>query len=222
MADDPREDKKQQDKQKEEGTPQPPPAPAKPAAEPPKVEAKAPAAPPAPPKPPAGPAPEPWNSKLATSLQERFPEASIEALSYLGQNFFVLPPESFLPVAGYLKSEGGFDMLADLTAVDYPKREKRFEVIYQLYSFPKNERLRLKLSLGEEESVESAVPLWSAANWLEREVFDMFGIRFANHPNLKRILLPEEWQGHPLRKDYGLTQQDVKWVQENLHIESGQ
>lgn len=222
MADDPREDKKQQDKQKEEGTPQPPPAPAKPAAEPPKVEAKAPAAPPAPPKPPAGPAPEPWNSKLATSLQERFPEASIEALSYLGQNFFVLPPESFLPVAGYLKSESGFDMLADLTAVDYPKREKRFEVIYQLYSFPRNERIRLKISLGEEESVESATPLWSAANWLEREVFDMFGIRFANHPNLKRILLPEEWQGHPLRKDYGLTQQDVKWVQENLHIESGQ
>ncbi|MCZ6491082.1 MAG: NADH-quinone oxidoreductase subunit C [Acidobacteria bacterium] len=222
MADDPREDKKQQDKQKEEGTPQPPPAPAKPAAEPPKVEAKAPAAPPAPPKPPAGPAPEPWNSKLATSLQERFPEASIEALSYLGQNFFVLPPESFLPVAGYLKSESGFDMLADLTAVDYPKREKRFEVIYQLYSFPRNERIRLKISLGEEESVESATPLWSAANWLEREVFDMFGIRFANHPNLKRILLPEEWQGHPLRKDYGLTQQDAKWVQENLHIESGQ
>ncbi|MCZ6751766.1 MAG: NADH-quinone oxidoreductase subunit C [Acidobacteria bacterium] len=222
MADDPREDKKQQDKQKEEGTPQPPPVPAKPAAEPPKVEAKAPAAPPAPPKPPAGPAPEPWNSKLATSLQERFPEASIEALSYLGQNFFVLPPESFLPMAGYLKSESGFDMLADLTAVDYPKREKRFEVIYQLYSFPRNERIRLKISLGEEESVESATPLWSAANWLEREVFDMFGIRFANHPNLKRILLPEEWQGHPLRKDYGLTQQDVKWVQENLHIESGQ
>ena len=222
MADDPREDKKREDKQKEEGTPQPPPAPAKPAAEPPKVEAKAPAAPPAPPKPPAGPAPEPWNSELTASLRERFPEVSIEALSYLGQNFFILPPESFLPVAGYLKSESGFDMLADLTAVDYPKREKRFEVIYQFYSFPRNERLRLKISLGEEESVESATPLWSAANWLEREVFDMFGIRFANHPNLKRILLPEEWQGHPLRKDYGLTQQDEKWVQENLHIESGQ
>ncbi len=214
MADDPREDKK-----KEEGTPQ---TPAKPAAESPKVESKAPAAPPAPPKTPAGPAPEPWTSELTTSLRERFPEVSIEALSYLGQNFLVLPPKSFLSVAGYLKSESGFDMLVDLTAVDYPKREKRFEVIYQLYSFPRNERLRLKISLGEEESVESAVPLWSAADWLEREVFDMFGIRFANHPYLKRILLPEEWQGHPLRKDYGLTQQDVKWVQENLHIESGQ
>lgn len=222
MAEDQREDKKQEDKQKEEGTPQPPQTPAKPAAESPKVEAKAPAAPPAPPKPPAGPAPEPWNSELTASLRERFPEVSIETLSYLGQNFLVLPPESFLPVAGYLKSECGFDMLVDLTAVDYPKREKRFEVIYQFYSFPKNERLRLKISLGEEESVESATPLWSAANWLEREVFDMFGIRFANHPNLKRILLPEEWQGHPLRKDYGLTQQDEKWVQENLHIESGQ
>jgi len=216
MADDPREDKK------EEGTPQPPESPAKPAAESPKVESKPAASPPAPPKAPAGPAPEPWNSELAASLRERFPEASIEALSYLGQNYFVLPPKSFLPVAGYLKSEGGFDMLTDLTAVDYPKREKRFEVIYQLYSFSRNERLRLKVSLGEAESVESAIPLWSTADWLEREVFDMFGIRFANHPNLKRILLPEEWQGYPLRKDYGLTQQDEKWVQENLHIESGQ
>ena len=70
--------------------------------------------------------------------------------------------------------------------------------------------------------MESVISLWSTADWLEREVFDMFGIRFANHPNLKRILLPEEWQGYPLRKDYGILQQDVKWVQENLHIESGQ
>ena len=219
-------DNQQKDKKKD-GVQQPPQGPAKLAAESsktetPKAETKAPAPPPAPRKAPARPAPEPWNSELAKALQDHFGDVSIEALSYLGQNFFVLPPESLLTVGGYLKSECGFDMLTDLTAVDYPKREKRFEIIFQLYSFSRNERLRLKVSIGEAESVESVIPLWSTADWLEREVFDMFGVRFANHPNLKRILLPEEWQGYPLRKDYGILQQDVKWVKENLHIESGQ
>jgi len=171
---------------------------------------------------PTGPAAQPWSGELVDSLRASFPEVPFEALTYLGQNYLILPSESILPVAMFLKSECGFDMLTDLTAVDYPKREKRFEVIYQLYSFSKNERVRLKLPLGGEETVESVVPVWAGADWLEREVFDMFGIRFAHHPNLKRILLPEEWQGHPLRKDYSILQQDVKWVQENLHIESGQ
>ncbi|MBI2819954.1 MAG: NADH-quinone oxidoreductase subunit C, partial [Acidobacteria bacterium] len=97
-----------------------------------------------------------------------------------------------------------------------------FEVIYQLYSFSRNERLRVKVPLGEQEAVESVIPVWSGADWMEREVFDMFGIRFDHHPNLKRILLPDEWEGHPLRKDYSILQQDNRWVQENLHIESGQ
>jgi NADH-quinone oxidoreductase subunit C len=113
-------------------------------------------------------------------------------------------------------------MLADLTALDFPKDEKRFQVVYQLYSFSRNERLRLKARVADGESVESVVPVWAAADWMEREVFDMFGIRFDHHPNLRRILLPDEWQGYPLRKDYGILQQDTRWVQENLHIESGQ
>ena len=206
-----------QDEQAKQGAPTPgPEPPAKPA-----TEAKEAAPKPAAPK-PAGPSPEPWQGDLVTSLRASFPEAAIEALSYLGQHYLILPRESILPASMYLKSECGFDMLTDLTAVDYPKREKRFEVIYQLYSFPKNERLRLKVPVGEAEEIESVVPVWATADWLEREAFDMFGIRFAHHPNLKRILLPEEWQGYPLRKDYGILQQDVKWVQENLHIESGQ
>ena len=91
-----------------------------------------------------------------------------------------------------------------------------------LYSFPKNERLRLKAHLGENEGVGSVVIVWPVANWLEREIFDMFGIRFEGHPNLRRILLPDEWQGYPLRKDYDILQQDKAWVRENLGIESGQ
>jgi NADH-quinone oxidoreductase subunit C len=185
------------------------------------AEAKEAAPKPAAPK-PAVPAPQPWASELVESLRASFPEVPFESLTYLGQNYLILPRESILPVSMHLKSECGFDMLTDLTAVDYPKREKRFEVIYLLYSFSKNERLRLKVPVGEEEPVESVVSIWATADWLEREAFDMFGIRFAHHPNLKRILLPEEWQGYPLRKDYDILRQDVKWVQENLHIESGQ
>ncbi len=161
-------------------------------------------------------------TEIADAVRSAFPEGPLEALTYLGQNFLVVPSERILPVAMFLKSELGFDMLADLTAVDYPKREKRFEVIYELYSFPRNERLRLKAPLGDGETIESVVSVWGVADWLERECFDMFGIRFANHPNLKRILLPDEWEGYPLRKDYGILQQDAKWVRENLHIESGQ
>ena len=171
---------------------------------------------------PSGPVGEPWTGELVESLRKTFAEIAMEAFSYLGQNYLILPRESILPVALYLKTECGFHLLADLTAVDYPKREKRFEMVYQLYCFPRNERLRLKVPVGAAEAVESVTPVWSGADWMEREVFDMFGIRFDHHPNLKRILLPDEWEGYPLRKDYGILQQDVKWVRENLHIESGQ
>ena len=170
---------------------------------------------------PAAPAPDPWTGELPDAVRKAFPGVPIESLVFRGQNFFIVPKESLLPVANYLKSESGFNLLADLTAVDYPKKEKRFEVIYQLYSFPRNERLRVKVPLGDGETIESVVPVWGVADWLEREAFDMFGIRFEHHPNLRRILLPEEWQGHPLRKDYGILQQDTRWVRENLHIESG-
>jgi len=174
------------------------------------------------PKPPSGPVAQPWSGELVDSLHKAFADVAVESYAYLGQNYLILPRESILPMAMFLKTESGFNMLADLTAVDYPQREKRFEVVYQLYSFPRNERLRLKVPVGEPESMESVTPVWAGADWLEREVYDMFGISFDHHPNLKRILLPEEWQGHPLRKDYGILQQDVRWVQENLHIESGQ
>jgi NADH-quinone oxidoreductase subunit C len=171
---------------------------------------------------PAVPAPEPWSGDLPEALRKQFPEAGLEALTFRGQNFLMVPKENLLAVANYLKSEHGFTLLADLTAMDFPKDEKRFQVVYQLYSFSRNERLRLKAPVGDGETVESVIPVWGAADWLEREVYDMFGIRFEHHPNLRRILLPDEWQGFPLRKDYPILQQDDRWVQENLHIESGQ
>ena len=110
----------------------------------------------------------------------------------------------------------------DITAVDWPKRAERFDVVYILYSFARNERVRVKTYIAEGYKPETVVNVHLTANWLEREVFDMFGIEFAGHPDMRRILLPEEWQGYPLRKDYGIIQQDDRWVQENLGIESGQ
>jgi NADH-quinone oxidoreductase subunit C len=180
----------------------------------------------APPKPaaaaPPKPAAQPWDDEVARRVRERFRSAIKDSLTYLGQNYFVVDAASITSICGYLKHEEEFNYLVDVTAVDYPKREKRFELVYILYSFPRNTRVRVKASIAENEPIDSVTPVWQTANWLEREVYDMFGIRFAGHPDLKRILLPDGWQGHPLRKDYSILKQDEQWVQENLHIESGQ
>ena len=148
--------------------------------------------------------------------------SGIEALTYLGQNYMVVDRSLIPDLLFLLRNEEGFEYCVDVTAVHYSKREKQFDVVWILYSFAKNERIRVKTMIGEQESVPSAVDIWPTCNWLEREVFDMFGIKFDGHPDLKRILLPDGWKGHPLRKDYGIIQQDKEWVQINLGIESGQ
>ncbi len=177
----------------------------------------------APPKAPAAMAATPWDSPLAASLKARFGDRIEEFSSYVGQNFLVCVPQAVIPILEHLKMEEEFEYLVDITAVHYPKRDKQFDLIYILYRFPPhNERIRVKTRIAEGEKMASATTVYATADWLEREVFDMFGIEFEGHPNLKRILLPEEWQGHPLRKDYSIIQQDVRWVQENLGIESGQ
>lgn len=190
----------------------------------PSTEAAKPAPPKAapPPKPPAVMAATPWESELAASVKAQFGDRVLAASTYLGQNFFVVRPEAAVPVIEYLKVEAEFDYLVDLTAVDWPKRAERFDLIYILYSFGRNERVRIKTTIADGYRPATATGAHPTANWLEREVFDMFGIEFEGHPDLRRILLPDEWQGHPLRKDYSILQQDQRWVQENLGIESGQ
>jgi NADH-quinone oxidoreductase subunit C len=194
--------------------------PAEPAAEAPKPAPPKPAPPP--PKPPAVMMATPWESDLARELKERFEDAIVETSTYLGQNFIVVKPGSAIPLLEYLKLESDFDYLVDITAVDWPKRADRFDVVYILYSFSRNERVRVKTYIPDGYQPETAVGVHLTANWLEREVYDMFGIEFAGHPDMRRILMPDEWQGYPLRKDYGILQQDQRWVQENLGIESGQ
>jgi NADH-quinone oxidoreductase subunit C len=96
-----------------------------------------------------------------------------------------------------------YNMLSDITCVDWYPNQPRFEVVYQLFSIPQKKYLRLKVRLaGSDASVDSLVPIWPGANFFEREVFDLFGVRFDEHPNLTRIMMPENWEGHPLRKDY--------------------
>lgn len=198
--------------------------PAKPAADaakaaPPKPAAAAHAAPP---KPPATMAATPWDSELSREIKDRFGGQVSEASSYLGQDFVVVKPDAAIPVLEYLKLDADFDYLVDITAVDWPKRAERFDLVYILYSFARNTRVRVKTFLADGYKPETAVGVHLTANWLEREVFDMFGIEFAGHPDMRRILLPEEWQGYPLRKEYSILQQDDRWVQENLSIDSGQ
>jgi NADH-quinone oxidoreductase subunit C len=203
----------------------PPEGPAAGAAAPPKPAAPAAAAPPKPPAAPpkeAPPKPVPLDNELVQRLKARFGDAIREATLDRKQAIVLVAAAQLREIARYCRDDEKFDMLADLTAVDWPKREKRFDVVLNLYSFPKNERLRLKAHAGENEPVPSVCEVWPVANWLERECYDMFGIVFEGHPDLKRILLPDEWQGYPLRKDYDILKQDTDWVRENLGIESGQ
>jgi NADH-quinone oxidoreductase subunit C len=170
---------------------------------------------------PAAPVPTPWDSTMVAKLKGEY-GSGIEPLTYLGQNYMVVDRSLIPELLQVLRNEEQFDYCVDITAVHYPKREKQFDVLWVLYSFARNERIRVKTQIGEGETIPSSVPIWATANWLEREVFDMFGIKFDGHPDMKRILLPDGWKGHPLRKDYGILQQDNEWVQINLGIESGQ
>jgi NADH-quinone oxidoreductase subunit C len=174
------------------------------------------------PKPPATMQTTPWQDDLTQRLASRFGSAITEFSTYQGQSFLITGPESAPTVIAYLNAEEQFDQLADLTAVDYPKREARFDLVYMLYSFSRNQRIRVKTMIQEGQKAHSVVTVHPGADWLEREVYDMFGIEFAGHPNLRRILLPDDWRGFPLRKDYGILDMDNRWVNENLGIESGQ
>ncbi len=125
-----------------------------------------------------------------------------------GDDTVIVAPSAWFQIHQFLREDArtSIDMLTDLTAVDYIDREPRFEIVSHVYSLGKGHRLRLKTAVGDEEGetveVDSLTALWASANWLERETFDMFGVRFVGHPDLRRILLYPEFEGYPLRKDY--------------------
>ncbi|HXN46989.1 MAG TPA: NADH-quinone oxidoreductase subunit C [Bryobacteraceae bacterium] len=193
----------------------------KPAQTAPPAAAKPPAAKPAA-KPPAIMAVSAWEGDLPALLRQRFSDQVSECSTYLGQNFVVAAPEAAIPILELLRFEADFDYLVDITAVDYPQRPERFDLVYVLYSFARNERMRVKARIADGYKPATATKVHLAANWLEREVFDMFGIEFAGHPDMRRILLPEDWEGYPLRKDKSIIDCDNKWIEEHLGIEGGQ
>ena len=192
-------------------------------------EGSKPAVPKPPPKKPAvrakpkGPQKEPWSDPLVDAIKEKFPDQVLEAYTFLGQRQLVIKKDRLTDIMEFLRRNDiePFDFLSDETATHWPKEEE-FELIYNLFSFETHGRVRVKARTKEWEQIESLVRVWPGANWLEREIYDMFGVQFANHPNLERILLPQDWVGFPLRKDYDIHLQDVEWVRKHLGIESGQ
>ena len=140
---------------------------------------------------------------VAAAIEAAEPGAVLGGGLAYGESNLEVRADKLVAVCFFLKNSEQFTRLADLTAVDWQPREPRFEVIYHLHSLDKNQRLRIKCRLPEAAAeVDSVTSVWRSANWHEREVFDLFGIVFRGHPNLRRIMLPEDWEGHPLRKDY--------------------
>ncbi|MGH9902055.1 MAG: NADH-quinone oxidoreductase subunit C, partial [Pyrinomonadaceae bacterium] len=156
---------------------------------------------------------------LVKRLRERLDGAVTEAFTFLGQLSLRVAPPRVVEVCEALRRDADtpFDYLSDLTCVHYPERaDAPFEVVYNLYSMKANERVRLKAAVEEGGGVETVTGVWPAANWMEREVYDLFGVRFKNHPDLRRLLLPPDWEGHPLRKDYPLEFMENNWTTKHL------
>jgi len=158
------------------------------------------------------------NHPLVRKLREKLGDAVIEASEFLGQLSIAIARGRILEACVALRDddETPFNYLSDLTCVHYPdNRSAPFQVVYSLYSISKNERVRLNVDT-DSEGVESVTSVWPAADWLEREVYDLFGVVFHNHPDLRRILLPPDWDGHPLRKDYPLEFIENRWTENHL------
>jgi NADH-quinone oxidoreductase subunit C len=156
---------------------------------------------------------------LVRKLKAKFGEAIGEASEFIGQLSVYVDGQRIVEVCDFLKSdaETSFNYLSDLTCVHYPdRRTEPFEMVYNLFAIEANERVRLKVRT--KDNVDSVTGVWPSANWLEREVFDLFGVRFNNHPDLRRLLLPPDWEGHPLRKDFPLEFVENAWTAKHLPV----
>ena len=155
---------------------------------------------------------------LVKKLKSKFGNAIGDASEFVGQLSIKVDGDQIVAICTFLRDdeESSFDYLSDLTCVHYPDNKTApFEIVYNLYSISANERVRLKVQTSD-DGVESVTSVWPAANWPEREVFDLFGVRFENHPDLRRLLLPPDWEGHPLRKDFPLEFVENAWTEKHL------
>ncbi len=153
--------------------------------------------------------------EIADKIREKFPQEARDVAEFRGQASVILRKERISEICRWLYDdpELRFDYLKDLCGVDYlGKKDLRFEVVYTLYSMKHTHMIRLRAGVGEDDpSIDSVVPIWRGADWHERECFDMYGISFNGHPDPRRILLPEDWEGHPLRKDYPEKGPESEW-----------
>jgi len=165
---------------------------------------------------PQGQAPE---GLVLQRLREQFGGATLEVKVWRNETTVLLLPGDLVSVCRFLREHPdlAFDFLADVTGVDrlnLPESSPRLEVVYHLYSLQYRRRLRLKVRVDEGQPVPSVTGVWPTADWHEREVYDMFGVRFQGHPDLRRILMPDDWEGHPLRKDYPVEASPKWWEEE--------
>ena len=146
------------------------------------------------------------NNRAVLKLKEKFAASIIDVVEFRGEVTVTVAKDAIIEILSFLKQSLQFNQLTDLTAVDYlGKKEDRFMMVYQLLSIANKDRLRIKTPVAEADcSIPTATQVWKTANWLEREVYDLFGIKFDKHPDLRRILMTDDWVGHPLRKDYPL------------------
>jgi NADH-quinone oxidoreductase subunit C len=145
------------------------------------------------------------NNRAVVKLRGKFEASILDVKEFRGEVTVTVKKEDIVEICRFLKAELSYNLLTDVTAVDYLGREPRFMMVYNLYSIPNKDRLRIKAPVAEaDSSIDTVTTVWQTANWLEREAYDLFGITFTNHPDLRRILMTDDWVGHPLRKDYPL------------------
>jgi NADH-quinone oxidoreductase subunit C len=158
------------------------------------------------------------NHPLVKKLKAEFGDVVDDAVEFIGQLSVNVDAAHIVEICDFLKNdrETSFNYLSDLTCVHWPRTPAPFEMVYNLFSIESNERVRLKART--KGSVDSVTGVWPSANWLEREVFDLFGVHFNNHPDLRRLLLPPDWEGHPLRKDYPLEFIENAWTERHLPV----
>jgi len=160
-------------------------------------------------------------NELATHIELKRPDCVLSWDIAHGELTICVAPTSLVSFVDFLRTDGNckFSTLVDITAVDHPERETRFDVVYHFLSMYQNQRIRLKLATREDESVASIVEIHPSANWFEREVFDMFGILFSDHPDLRRILTDYGFRGYPLRKDFPTTgYTEVRYDEEQKRV----
>jgi NADH-quinone oxidoreductase subunit C len=155
-------------------------------------------------------------SEVSQAIEAACPGAVEGTVDHAGEHTVEIAAEHLLPVARFLKTGPlAFVLLSDVTCADFPEDPRRFRLAYHLYSLESGTRLRLRVWAGADDpEVPSVVPVWATADWHEREVYDMFGVRFTGHPDLARILMPLDWEGHPLRRDYPIGGEEVVFTDE--------